>query len=119
MTWSMLPLTGSHRGTAFPLRPLPFTIGHDPGCHLRARSPQVAARHCTLYLYDGQLAVENHDIGEGTYLDGVPVLGPTYVAAASVLQVGPLFFKLCQADAEGTSIPSIEDQAAAVLEGVT
>jgi pSer/pThr/pTyr-binding forkhead associated (FHA) protein len=117
MSWSVLPLTGSHRGTAFPLRPLPFTIGHDVGCHLRAKSPQVAARHCTLYQFDGQLTVENHDTGEATFLDGVPVLGPTYVAAASVLQVGPLFFKLCQADAVGLNAPSLEDQAAAVLEG--
>jgi pSer/pThr/pTyr-binding forkhead associated (FHA) protein len=117
MSWSLLPLTGSHRGTAVPLRRLPFTIGHDPGCNLRARSPQVASRHCTLYLHDVQLAVETHDATERTFLDGVPVLGPTYVAPASVLQVGPLFFKLCWGDAEGVTVPSVEEQAVALLEG--
>ncbi|CAN5302623.1 hypothetical protein BH11PLA2_BH11PLA2_31740 [soil metagenome] len=117
MSWSLLPLSGSHRGESIPLRSLPMTIGRDAKCQLKAKSPLVAQKYCTLYVSEGLLAVEDHGSQEGTYLDGLPVLSPTYISAATVLQVGPMFLKFCWQDDESSVQLPVEDQAAAVLAG--
>jgi pSer/pThr/pTyr-binding forkhead associated (FHA) protein len=114
MSWSVLPLSGAHRGETFPLRTLPFTIGREAGCQLRAKSPEVAPRHCTLYLDGEQLAVEPHG-GDATYLDGLPVLSPIYVGDSSVLQVGPLFFKLLRENEDEKNNPSLGENAASIF----
>lgn len=113
MTWTLLPLTGAHRGQAIPLRRLPFTIGRAEGCHLRPRSSAIGDRHCTLYEHDGALAVEDNGSAGGTYLDGVPVTGSLYVSPSSVLQVGPIFLKCVQQ--EDPQPPADPEQAAAAV----
>ncbi len=112
MSWNLLPLTGTHRGQPIPLRHLPFAIGRAEGCQLRPRSPAVGDRHCTLYVHEGSLAVEDNGSAEGTYLDGVPVTGPLYISPSSVLQVGPIFLKCVHHE---PAAPVDVEQAAAAL----
>jgi pSer/pThr/pTyr-binding forkhead associated (FHA) protein len=117
MPWNLLSLGGGHRGEQFPLRPLPFVIGRGAGSQLRPKSAAVAERHCTLSDDDGLLVVEDHGTEFGTYLDGAPVVSPVYASAGSVLQLGPLYFKLCWADEPSDARMSVEERAGTVLTG--
>jgi predicted component of type VI protein secretion system len=55
----MLVMTtpGKWAGTPVPVLRSPFVIGQEPGCHLRARSPTVGARHCALLVRDDRVFV--------------------------------------------------------------
>jgi len=108
MSWSLLPLTGTHRGESIPIRKTPFTIGRDPTCQIRAKSPLVAPQHCMISEYEGQLVIDDSGSEQGTFLDGQPVLTATYIGVSNVLQVGPLMFKVCWAEDVSDAYPSME-----------
>jgi|GEM_PF-5997088 len=115
LPWSLLPLAGSHRGESIPLRRIPFTIGRESGCQIRAKSPHVAPQHCTISEFEGQLVIDDLGTKEGTFLDGQPVVTTTYLGVANVVQVGPLFFKLCWDEELADPFPTIDESAAEVL----
>jgi predicted component of type VI protein secretion system len=79
-------------GRLVPVAHLPFVIGRDPGCHLRAHTPEVAARHCALVVRGDRVFVRDLVGGRRTRVNGRPVAGEQQLRDQDRVEVGCLAF---------------------------
>jgi len=72
------------------LEPRDYVIGRDPTCQIPIASPALAPQHAQLSVGPEDIQVEDLGSGTGTFVNGVPVTGPTKVTPEQQIQLGPI-----------------------------
>ncbi len=105
------------RGMVISILRSPFIIGRGAGCTLRAASDRLRDRHCAFLHQDGKVFVKELRGSGDTFVDDQPVQGMLQVLDGQHLRVGPLVLeiRLPQDASETLPLPSIDDEAAALL----
>ncbi|MEX0725145.1 MAG: FHA domain-containing protein, partial [Planctomycetaceae bacterium] len=83
-------------------------IGRHSDCQVLLQSNQVSRRHARVIVREGAYCIEDLGSGNGTYLNGQPVLEPTPLKHDDRVKVGPILFRFHAADAVGDSSPTGE-----------
>lgn len=86
---------GKNAGQEVPVTGQKFLIGRAEGCQLRAKSDQIAERHCLLELSPGQLKLSDLGSPAGTIVNGQRIAGEQLLKMGDRLKVGPLEFEVC------------------------
>lgn len=73
---------------------LPFVLGRDPSCQLRAASRMISLKHCELFEHEGRLCVRDLGSTNGTFVNGHKVSDPAELNDGDLLRVGPLAFNV-------------------------
>lgn len=81
-----------HKGAVVPVRKLPFVLGREPHCHLRAVSKLISHRHCELFATGGRLHVRDLGSTNGTFVNQQRIDDVVELRQGDVLQLGPLEF---------------------------
>jgi anti-sigma regulatory factor (Ser/Thr protein kinase) len=115
------------QGKVIPVAVSPFLIGRNAVCQLRPTSPFVSNRHCTLWLRDGAVFVQDMGSTNGTLVNDVQIAGEKKLQDGDRLQVGPLVFDVRietppainqptpLAPIQNLSVPTAPDDAAAMI----
>jgi pSer/pThr/pTyr-binding forkhead associated (FHA) protein len=69
-----------------------FVIGRATGCQLRAKSEQIAERHCEIEIAPALVVVRDFGSSNGTLVNGERVSGQREMKTGDKLRVGPLEF---------------------------
>jgi pSer/pThr/pTyr-binding forkhead associated (FHA) protein len=83
-----------HRKQIFHLHERVAVLGRAVGNAVRIPSAEVSRRHCRLFLEDGLVTIEDLDSVNGTFLNGLEVVGRQFVRPGDQLEVGPVTFKV-------------------------
>jgi predicted component of type VI protein secretion system len=111
----------SWAGKLVPVSHSPFVIGREPGCHLRADTPTVGARHCAVLVQGDHVMVRDLAGSPGTCVNGQPVPGQQELHDRDRVRVGVLEFTIrLEAEAacpgtESVSTAAAEETAAKLL----
>lgn len=73
---------------------LPFILGRDPSCHLRAASRMISLKHCEIFDHQGRVQVRDLGSTNGTFVNGHKVSEPAELNDGDLLRVGPLAFNV-------------------------
>src|SRR5215468_7599063 len=73
---------------------LPFVVGRHPGCDYCIPDRQVSRYHCTFFLREGQVWVEDLRSLNGTSLNGTRLTGAQPLADGDRLHVGDRQFQV-------------------------
>lgn len=65
-----------------------WTIGSSPACDLRSDQPKVSGRHCRLTSDGDGYTLEDLGSTNGTYVNGVRIVGPVAVTRADAITLG-------------------------------
>jgi pSer/pThr/pTyr-binding forkhead associated (FHA) protein len=108
MKFSLIVLTGTTAGKEIPIRLPEFTVGRDPGCHLRPASPMISKKHCSFILQGEQVLFKDFGSTNGSFVNDQKVEGETYLRDGDVVKFGPLVFKVkLQATAIMAAAPTV------------
>jgi predicted component of type VI protein secretion system len=96
----------------------PFLIGREPGCHLRAESSSINARHCALLVRDDKVFLSELAGEAGTFVNDQQIHGELEVHNLDRVKVGRLRFTIqLQSDlvppAGDDTLPSPDESAPA------
>jgi predicted component of type VI protein secretion system len=69
-------------------------VGRRRDCDLCIPSSEVSRRHCILRFVNGELSAEDLDSANGTYLNDRRITEKEVIPPGSLLQIGPLTFKV-------------------------
>ena len=84
----------NHEGERIRVRRFPFLIGREAGCHWRAKSPSLDARHCALLKRGDKILIAS--FAENlTLVNDVQVLGEMEVHDRDYVKAGCLTFTIC------------------------
>jgi hypothetical protein len=92
-----MPYLVSVSGSRIPLRRGHFYVmGRGADCDLVISDPVCSRRHASITVADGvdQISIDDMDSRNGTYLNGRPILGPTFVPGGGRLRIGATIFLL-------------------------
>jgi hypothetical protein len=85
--------SGRHRGKRFNLPPKECVIGRQEGCAIRLTSGDDSKMHCTVKATADGLIVRDLGSRNGTFVNDLPVTGPTLVKPGDTLRIGPMTFR--------------------------
>jgi|GEM_PF-194239 len=85
---------GKQDGKLIPLTTKKFLIGREQDCHLRPNSDSVSRHHCVITLDDFVVQVRDLGSSNGTFLNGVRVLGVQQAKSGDRLKIGTLEFDI-------------------------
>lgn len=83
---------GKQDGKLIPLTTKKFLIGREQDCHLRPNSDSVSRHHCVITLDDFTVQIRDLGSSNGTFLNGVRVLGVQQAKSGDRLKIGTLEF---------------------------
>lgn len=83
-----------NKGMLVQVGKLPFVLGRDPSCHLRAASRMISLKHCEMFDHEGRLYVRDLGSTNGTFVNGNKVSEPVELSDGDLLRVGPLAFNV-------------------------
>ena len=78
----------NRKGQVIPVNVPAFTIGRAEGCNLRSRSPQVSRDHCTIYVTNETVSVQDAGGENGTVVNGNKVVASQELKDGDKLIVG-------------------------------
>src|SRR5437762_289071 len=113
---------GRSKSQVIRLRSEETIIGRQRGCDLRIPAADVSRRHCRLSVREGAVVLEDLASANGSWLNGVAVIGQEIVRSGDELQVGPVTFRVEYQGALSTPeplavvTPSGSDEAIPVVE---
>ncbi|MDA0833733.1 MAG: SpoIIE family protein phosphatase [Planctomycetota bacterium] len=94
---------------------IPFTlsesetvIGRHSDCQVMLNSNMVSRRHARVVVREGAYCIEDLGSGNGTYLNGQPVLEPTPLKHDDRVKVGPILFRFDSGNTNGENTPTGE-----------
>jgi pSer/pThr/pTyr-binding forkhead associated (FHA) protein len=79
---------------AFTIQRFPCVVGRHSTCDRRLNDPEISRRHCTFWLREGRVWVEDLGSLNGTRLNGKPLEGTQPLAEGDLLDVGPFSFRV-------------------------
>ena len=74
---------------------LPCVVGRDPDCDRRIDNETVSRRHCTFTFREGLAWVEDLGSLNGTFINGIRLLGARPLRADDWLDLGGLHLRVC------------------------
>ena len=80
------------------------SVGRHDDCVIRIRSAQVSRRHCEIFEADGRLMVRDLGSSNGTYVNGLRVLGQQPLNAGDVVGIGGVALRVDSAC--GAAVPA-------------
>jgi pSer/pThr/pTyr-binding forkhead associated (FHA) protein len=87
--------SGKRAGRRIALPAGEIIIGRDEDCRIRLTSSDVSRHHCLLRgTADGELVAADLGSRNGTYVNNVPINGPTALRPGDLLRVGPFLFQV-------------------------
>ncbi|HEX6985731.1 MAG TPA: FHA domain-containing protein, partial [Planctomycetaceae bacterium] len=89
----MLVLLQGGVATPFPIAGDEAVIGRHPDCEVHLESTMVSRRHARVFRESGRLMVEDLGSGNGTFVNGGRVVGPTPLRDGDRLKVGPVLLR--------------------------
>lgn len=81
------------------------SIGRHDDCLIRIRSSQVSRRHCELFETEGRLFVRDLGSSNGTFVNGVKILGQQALNPGDVITVGGVALRLDSDAAAAVAAP--------------
>lgn len=88
MNYTLQVLKGRSDVTALRLIDGVNSVGRHDDCVIRIRSSQVSRRHCEIFEADGRLMVRDLGSSNGTYVNGLRVLGQQPLKVGDVISIG-------------------------------
>jgi predicted component of type VI protein secretion system len=102
---------GKQQGQVLQVKPFPFLVGRDPGCHLRPASPLISNRHCAIHQRDGKAFLRDLVSTSGAFVNDQPVKGEVELHHGDRLRIGPLLFAVRLRAATPVSTPAQQPPA--------
>src|SRR5207247_3921550 len=96
---------GRNKAQVMRLRSEEPIIGRQRGCDLRIPAADVSRRHCRLSVREGAVVLEDLASANGSWLNGVAVIGQEIVRSGDELQVGPVTFRVEYEGSPSTAEP--------------
>jgi hypothetical protein len=66
----------------------PVVVGRATDAQVQVPSVNVSRRHCILFVHEGQWVVEDGGSTGGTFVNGQPIAGATFVGTGDVITLG-------------------------------
>ena len=111
MPATLTMLTGKHAGRTGPLSPTHQVVfGRNDDCNVRLRTDQVSRHHCVIEYSKPDWIVRDLGSSNGTFVNGVRVMGPATLANGNRLSVGPIQFQFA-VEKERAPEPDIDEDA--------
>lgn len=88
MNYTLQVLKGRSDVTALRLIDGVNSVGRHDDCVIRIRSSQVSRRHCEVFEADGRLMLRDLGSSNGTYVNGLRVLGQQPLKVGDVISIG-------------------------------
>ena len=86
--------SGVHTGKEIAIPGTQFVIGRDEGCNLRPASPAISKRHCSIYVKDNDVYIQDLGSTNGTIVNDAAVTGECKLTPGDRVKVGPLDFTI-------------------------
>ncbi|OJW22180.1 MAG: hypothetical protein BGO49_19315 [Planctomycetales bacterium 71-10] len=107
MNYTLQVLKGRSDVTALRLIDGVNSVGRHDDCVIRIRSSQVSRRHCEIFEADGRLMVRDLGSSNGTYVNGLRVLGQQPLKVGDVISIGGVALRVDPAGgAAGAGAPA-------------
>lgn len=88
MSAELVVVQGPWRGTQFTLSGADFVIGRAPANSLVLTAPGIGWRHCAVQAHEGRYRIVDFRSGAGTFVNGVRLSQPHWLAAGDRILVG-------------------------------
>jgi len=76
---------------------LPCVIGRHPECDYQVNLPFISRHHCSLFLHEGRVWVQDLNSRNGTSINGIAALRPQQMEDGGLLRLGSLTFRVAVA----------------------
>ena len=88
-------------GQTYSLETEHLTIGRAEDNDVRLEDPYVSRRHAVVHRAGNSLVIEDAGSRGGVTINGVAVRDPAFLRAGDVIGIGPVSFRMVQAQGEG------------------
>jgi predicted component of type VI protein secretion system len=122
MQLSLVVVRGNNAGQIIPIQGAEFCIGRDETCELWAPNMTVSRRHTAILVHKDRVLIRDLGSRNGTFVNGIVVVGDIEVGHDDRLRVGPFEFRIqlqldpragCASGLASTSTHSLDDAEAA------
>lgn len=90
---SQLILLQGGESTPFDITDKPTIIGRHPECEILLDSNMISRRHAQVVARDGKAIIEDLGSGNGTFVNGRQIDGPTELQPDDRIKVGPILLR--------------------------
>lgn len=94
MNYTLQVLKGRSDVTALRLIDGVNSVGRHDDCVIRIRSSQVSRRHCEIFESEGRLMLRDLGSSNGTFVNGLRVLGQQPLNAGDVVTIGSVSLRV-------------------------
>jgi len=91
-------------------------LGRLPECDIQIDSNMVSRKHARVYPQDGRFYIEDLNSGNGSFVNGQRITGPTLLKTDDRIKFGPILFRY---EGDGSESPTPSKLAPASAGGVT
>ena len=91
-------------------------IGRHPECGVQLESNAVSRRHARVFVEGGGYAIEDLGSGNGTFVNGQKIEGPTQLKPQDRIKLGPVLMRFEESGGGG---PSVEQDIGSTMVGVS
>ncbi len=84
-------------------------LGRLPECDIQIDSSMVSRKHARVYPEDGKFFIEDLNSGNGSFVNGQRIAGPTLLRTNDRIKFGPILFRYDGGDSELSSISSFQE----------
>ena len=91
-------------------------IGRHPECGVQLESNAVSRRHARVFVEGGGYAIEDLGSGNGTFVNGQKIEGPTQLKPQDRIKLGPVLMRFEESGGGG---PAIEQDIGSTMVGVS
>ena len=91
-------------------------IGRHPECGVQLESNAVSRRHARVFVEGGGYAIEDLGSGNGTFVNGQKIEGPTQLKPQDRIKLGPVLMRFEESGGGG---PAVEQNIGSTMVGVS
>ena len=91
-------------------------IGRHPECGVQLESNAVSRRHARVFVEGGGYAIEDLGSGNGTFVNGQKIEGPTQLKPQDRIKLGPVLMRFEESGGGG---PAVEQDIGSTMVGVS
>ena len=91
-------------------------IGRHPECGVQLESNAVSRRHARVFVEGGGYAIEDLGSGNGTFVNGQKIVGPTQLKPQDRIKLGPVLMRFEESGGGG---PAVEQNIGSTMVGVS
>lgn len=109
-TFRLVLRSGEKAGQVFPLEKAEIIIGRDAGNDVAIIDPEISRKHSRLTLQGSNYVLEDLGSTNGTFVNGVRLMGPYILRAGEMITLGEktnLLFEVSQVDPDATVVSGV------------